>query len=240
MNPGERTRFKLQAGAVALATVLTASYASPSSTSEPQVDSRAFVRETMRTSEERGRLTYVWWIPEELWVSIIDQPTPLPDDQLGAFVELLHPYTIVAAGVVLPGSKGKMTFVDRNTLRQAVVLVDSSGRKYGPLPDDKVPPAALHLPDMFRVALTAIVGDMGQNIHFLFFPALAVSGARIADPYVQGEFSVRIGDDEFKWKTPLNALLPPKFCPKDGEEFPGSWSYCPWHGFKLTGTKPEE
>ena len=233
MSYPERAPVRRHALFVSLAILLATPCLGRASAQSRPPEREKLVEQTRRDSPRDTSLALVWWLPEELWEVVIQQPTPLPEDQLAAFLGILRPYTIVAAADGHIGPLGGGNFVDEQTLRRSIVLVDASGREYGPLPDEKISPDARNLPALLGVPLAAMHGELGKNIHFFFFPAKAVSGARIADAKAEGHFSVRIRDEEFAWDLPLDAFRSPKFCPKDGKELPGSWSYCPWHGLKL-------
>jgi len=131
-----------------------------------------------------------------------------------------------------------VTFVSEQTLRDSVVLVDGAGNEYRSLPPLDVGPDARNLLAMLQPMLANMMGPMGQNLHFLVFPGLDDAGRRIADASAEGQFAVRVGDEEFRWRLPLGSLLPPKFCPVDGERLNGAWKFCPWHGVELQKQKP--
>jgi hypothetical protein len=78
-----------------------------------------------------------------------------------------------------------------------------------------------------------MLGAMGQGMHLFFFPARATDGSSLADATKEGDFSVRLGEESFKWHLPLGSLLPVKVCPEDGERMSGAWKFCPWHGRAL-------
>ena len=101
------------------------------------------------------------------------------------------------------------------------------------------------LPEILQAFFRKQLGEMGQNMNILFFPAKTRDGAPLADPQGNGSlFAVIrkvVGVDErvFEWKLPLTSLSPPKFCPVGGEKVEASWIFCPWHGNRLIPAAPQ-
>jgi len=86
---------------------------------------------------------------------------------------------------------------------------------------------------MIKPVIANTLGPLGQNMHFLLFPAKDKNGQNIAEAKKEGAFSVKLGEREFKWRLPLGSLLPPKICPKCGEKLSGAYNYCPYDGTPL-------
>jgi hypothetical protein len=80
---------------------------------------------------------------------------------------------------------------------------------------------------------------MGENMHFLLFPATTSTGARIAAATDKGEFTVKLGEKTYDWHLPLDALLPAKSCIECKRACKGSWDFCPWCGNKLSQKRQE-
>jgi len=72
---------------------------------------------------------------------------------------------------------------------------------------------------------------MGENLQFYVFP-LFEENIKI-DPYKEGEVTVLVNDELFKYQLPLGSLLNKKKCTVDDELYTGSWKYCPFHGKEL-------
>jgi hypothetical protein len=74
---------------------------------------------------------------------------------------------------------------------------------------------------------------MGQNMHFILFPAKDNKGKAIADATKEGSFKVIVGSEEFNFHLPLGSVMSPKYDPKTGEKFPGNYKYNPFTGTEL-------
>ena len=87
---------------------------------------------------------------------------------------------------------------------------------------------------MIKPVMVNMLGPLGQNLHFILFPAKTSAGKRIAAAKEKGTFKIKLGSKNFKWRLPLDSLLPVKVCSGCKEECKGSWSFCPWCGKGLT------
>ena len=68
---------------------------------------------------------------------------------------------------------------------------------------------------------------------------VGVRGSHPAEVPKEGSLTVEVGTLAFSWRLPLSSLLPPKYCPVDGEKLNGAWRYCPWHGVDLQLDPPD-
>ncbi|MEY2530331.1 MAG: hypothetical protein QOI96_416, partial [Verrucomicrobiota bacterium] len=59
------------------------------------------------------------------------------------------------------------------------------------------------------------------------------NGSRLIDPMKPGSFTVKLNNEEFRWRLPLGSLLPAKLCPKCNDTFPGNYTFCPYDGTPL-------
>jgi hypothetical protein len=176
----------------------------------------------------------VWWIPEEFWTESFRQTPEVTASQREEFLRTIRPYTIVIVVDGTIGSFGGVTYRSEEEIRARTRLVDARKKSYAPLREDGLNADTRNMLEMTTPVLANALGPMGQNMHFLLFPAETDSGTRIANPTGKGEFSVRLGENEFKWRLPLDALLSARVCPSCKQECKGSWSYCPWCGTRLS------
>ena len=191
------------------------------------------LNETQKMSEKSGEMTLVWWVPEEYWrVSLAQDPT-VTETQVAQIIESLRPYTVFFAVSGTMGPFGGLTFKTEPELRAGVRLKDGGGNVYSPLPDDQMNPDARNFLSTMKPVFANTIGPMGQNMHFFLFSSQDAKGKPIARATQEGNFSLTLGREEFRWRLPLSSLLPPKICPTDGEKLSGAWKYCPWHGTQL-------
>lgn len=225
-----RRKILAIAGALAIASAFV-----PQTVAEPaqEIDFNRLMNETMQQTPAADRLTLVWWLPEEFWKWSVAQEGSLTEKATEEFLAVLRPYTLF---VVLDGTLGPMggaTFRDSEDLRKGVVLVDAAGGEYRPIAADGVSADARNLVTMMKPVLANMMGPMGENMTFFFFPGETKDSKPIARAATKGEFVLKVDDEAFAWRTPLGSVLKVKVCPVDGEEMNGAWTYCPWHGKKL-------
>lgn len=195
------------------------------------VDPAELVKETQKSDQKAGEMTLVWWIPEEFWKVSLEQNANLSADQIEDFLEMLRPYVIVT---VVKGKVGfSPSFESKEYATTNTKLLDEKGNKYSPLSDDEIDDKTKGLLGMLKPVLAGSLGPTGNNMHFLVFSAKGENGNQLIDAKRKGSFKVAVADKEFKWRLPLDSLLPAKECPQCKETCKGSWSFCPWCGTKL-------
>jgi hypothetical protein len=191
------------------------------------------IRDTQKHSETPNRLTMAWWLPEEFWSVSFRQNASLGKDEQESFLKTVRPYLIVAVVDGKIGAMGGSEFVGEEALRASVRVVDAKGRTFPPLSEDKLSGDVKVLVAAIQSMFENMLGAMGQGMHLFFFTAQAPDGTSLAEAAKEGGFTVKVGNESFKWRLPLECLIPAKICPEDGERMSGAWKYCPWHGKPL-------
>lgn len=191
------------------------------------------INETQQMSEAPDEMTLVWWVPTEFWEVSMVQDGTVPKEEIEDFVSVLKPYTVVFAVDGTMDNFGGISYVSEKKIRKSVNLVDSAGNRFAPLEKDDIEPGAVNLLSMLRPVIVNMLGPLGENMHFLVFPAKNEAGKEIAPATSEGRFAVELGSNTFNWRLPLGSLLDPKTCPKDGESMSGAWNFCPRHGSAL-------
>jgi hypothetical protein len=202
----------------------------------PPVDKTQLVSECQRTLNADGYIGLIWWIPNQFW-EIANAQNP----QGGKMVATaLAPYTVIAMAVGREHENGILPeWISEDDLRAHATIEDASGFDYPPLPSGSVSDEAQTVVGVMRPVFSKLLGSMGENIHFVFFPINGKDGQPLADPTKQGQFSVVLkdilgpGKHPYLYRLPLTALSPPRFCPVGGERVEADWIYCPWHGVRL-------
>jgi hypothetical protein len=229
-----------QAGVLAIIALL-----SSSSAVRGQEDLGAIVKETMKMVSNEHGLTLVWWFPQEYWQVMLarfaaeQHLTAEQAAQVAAVIKPLQAYTIIAV-VDASGKPGSFVYTPEPAVRAALRVVDREGHSYRPLAEADIAPETRRVLQRLQPILANVfteIGALGENIKLYFFPLNDLAGRRIADAKAEGSFTVELGKQLFKWRTPVGALLPPKRCPVDGEAVSGAWKFCPWHGVKLPDNK---
>jgi hypothetical protein len=188
------------------------------------------VRETQKVGRVPGKITMVWWLPEEFWSVSFRQSDQVSAEQQEAFLKAVRPYLLIAAVDGKLGPLGGSEFADKESLQASIQVLDKTGKSYVPLSEDELTDDVKNLSALLRSMFANMLGAMGRGLHLFFFPATTADGSAIAVATKEGTFSVVMGDQSFTWRLPIGSLLPAKVCPVDGERMTGAWKYCPWHG----------
>jgi len=201
-----------------------------------KIDLNELMNETQIMSDDPNRMAMVWWIPPEFWhASMGDDPTVSRSD-VDQIVDTLSDYTVIAAVDGNLGPFGGVTYRSESEVRESIQLHDVRGRTHRPLTDDQVNGDARNLLRMMKPAIANILGPMGENLHFYFFPANDEQHKPLIEVKQRGRFSVVLGAEQLQWRLPLGSVLPKHHCPKCRERLSGAFSFCPWDGSSLGAT----
>lgn len=200
---------------------------------EREVDINTLVQETQKLTQAADELTMVWWIPEEYWQVSFAQDSNMTAAQTEEFIKILRPYVLIVAVDGKVGAFGGVTYKSETVIRDSIQLIDNQGTHYRVLSDEKIDVDAKNFLSMMKPVFANMLGPMGQNMHFFLFQSKNEKGQNIAEAKKEGSFSVKLDEKLFKWRLPLDSLLPPKTCPVCAEKMSGAWRYCPWDGARL-------
>ncbi len=204
---------------------------------DQKIDATELIRDTQKSSNAGGGIDMAWWIPDEFWkVSLANRPNSTPEQQ-EMLLKVVHPYFIVGIISGKSGLFGAITFRPGAEIRDLVQLKDNEGNIYKPLADDKIDASVPALLGLMKPVMARAMGPMGENLNFFVFEGTKKDGTRRYDPLKDGGFEIDFGERVFKWKLPLNSLLPKQKCPVCGEILSGTYKYCPYDGTKLAGNK---
>jgi hypothetical protein len=200
---------------------------------EHKISMPDLVRDTQQQSKDSEGTTIVWWMPQEIWQSGLSSDGKLSPAQVEHVLSILRPYLMVAVVGAKAGPSGIPTFLPEELLRSRIRIVDSNGRSYLPLADDKLSADLKHLLTIMKPLFANFLGPMGENLRIFLFPARDADGREIASAPSSRSFDVQLGERRYHWRLPIGSVLPPKACPEDGELLNGAWTFCPWHGTRL-------
>jgi len=237
MNMRRGSRGRMLSGAVMTAGFLALSWAATGLAEEHKVELPALVQQTQKMSQAADEISLVWWIPEEFWKASAAQNPKGGEGQAEDILKVVHPYTVL---VVVDGKMGPFAaaaYRSEADIRSELQVKDGEGTLYRPLGEDKLDGDVKNFMAMMKPVFVNMLGPMGENMHFFVFPAEGKGGRKIAEAAKEGKFSVLLGEREFKWRLPLDALVPPKTCPTCGEKVSGAFKFCPWDGAKLPEAK---
>jgi hypothetical protein len=226
-------RWKVPAACLFLGALLAAPARAHAGTDQGGPSVSDLLKETQRSSSAQGKLSLVWWLPEEFWTLSWQKSADMTQERQDAFLKAVRPYLLIAVAEGKLGAIGGAEFLDKDALQASLKVIDSAGKTYAPLPDDQISGDVKNLSALLKSMFGNILGVMGQGLHLFCFPATSAAGIPLADGTKEGEFTVAIGEQSFKWRLPLSTLIPQKVCPVDGEKMSGAWKYCPFHGKPL-------
>ncbi len=195
-----------------------------------EIDIASLIQELQRMSPKHDELGMVFWMPEEFWRVSFAQDPAVTSAEADEFHAVMKPYILLAVVDGTIGTFGAVTYKSGEWVRANTRVVDAQGNTYTPLADHAIDGSAHIFLQMMKPAIAHMLGPLGENLHFLLFPAQAETGERIAPALNTGEFSVILGDMTYRWRLPLDALLPTTACTGCGETCKGSWHFCPWCG----------
>lgn len=202
-------------------------------TQAADIDFMRLVQDTQLMSKESNEMLFVWWLPEEYWKVSLSQHKGVTSKQIEDFLKVIRPYTIIVVTYCTIGTFGGITYKSEEWIRENTRLIDNTGTTYTPITTDEIDADANYFLQLIKPFLIDAIGLMGENMHFLLFPAKTANGTPIADATKRGNLKIKMGNKEFQWRLPLESLLPMKICPKCKQECKGSWIFCPWCGKKL-------
>jgi len=204
---------------------------------ETKIELNALISETQKSSDKPNAMSLIWWIPEEFWLASAAQDPSFTEAQVKEILKTLQSYTIIGVVDGKIGTFGGVTYTSEAYIRSNIVLVGTDGMRYSPISDQMISADAKNLISMLKPVISNMLGEMGANFHFFLFPAQNKQGQKIAKANEHGILRVLLANEEYRWRLPLSALLPPVFCSKCGEKCSGGWEYCPWCGTKLIKIK---
>jgi hypothetical protein len=197
------------------------------------VDLQRLVDETQEIDQRDDLFRMVWWIPTEFWkASFADDPdmTQAQKDELYKVVDEYIVLCVVDAQMtalasVIPTAREEL-------VSQLAVAIDQE-YQMAPLSDSDIASDTRNLLAMMEPLLANMLGQFGEGMEFFCFKGVDSNGEKLLNPRERGEFSVKLGDSIYKWRLPLGSLLPSRYDPETGEEFPGNYIYSPFTGKKL-------
>jgi hypothetical protein len=196
------------------------------------------IRETQQfTKDGPQHLILVWWLPTEFWNRSAEKNPNVTPEIHEQLLSVVRQYTILAVLDARLSPLGTMKGVNEDEIAQSITIKSGSTVMH-PLARSEWSSELAALLQIMKPLLSNMLGQMGQNTHFVVFDGNAPDGNRFADPTRPGRFTVTLGGSTFDWKLPLGAVLPVKFDPDTGDRFPGNYRYNPFSGKELSATRP--
>ncbi len=200
-----------------------------------QVDLGRLISDTQRSRQEGGRLTLVWWIPNEYWAESNRGDPNVSAQQVKQLLSVVERYVLVAVidGEISP--LGGVRARSYDEIAKGIQLIAPGGARFPPLGLDQLSPDMRTFLQVMKPLLANMLGQMGKGLEFVAFDGRRPDGARLIDPRREERFTVAYNGFNYDWRLPLGSLLTPLRDPKTGETFPGSYRFNPYTGDRLPG-----
>lgn len=193
------------------------------------------IKETQLHSVEGKKHQLVWWMPSAFWAAAA--PSTSDRKQIDEIVAIMDNYTILAVIDGTTSGMATINFTPEEKIRQTTQIYDENSHPYTPIPPNELQMEVKLMFDIMKPVITNMMGQLGQNIQFLAFPAKTKDNLKIVNTGGSGRFHVRMGEKDFFYKLPLASLSPDMICKVDGESFPSNFKFCPFHGSTLAPHK---
>ena len=184
-------------------------------------------------------MNLIWVIPIEFWKAAFEQDPSMTAQQRAQIIGALEEFVIFGIVQADISDVGAFDFYSNAEVSGGLKMsyTDTEGNSRAIKLADEVPSDAQQLLGAMKPILTAAMGNMGQNFHFMVVEDNDGTGKRAWDPYAFGDTTVELktrGGAELKAKLegPVDALFVPRKCP-NGKDAHVSWKFCPWTGEKL-------
>ncbi len=209
----------------------------PAGAQDQKLDIMEIARETQKFSTEGGELNIVWWLPQEFWSTSIAANTNVKPAQIQLLTKFVHPYLIVGVVSGKIATFGPPVYRTESEIRNLIKLKDSDGTTYAPIENNQLAASVPTIESLMRPSMAKMLGPLGENMNFFVFPGSRRDGSEVCDASQRGVCEVDLGDHAFKWKLPLESVLPKQKCPVCGEILSGAYKYCPYDGTALSKNK---
>ncbi len=208
------------------------------------VDIDALTRETQFSAPcGADHMNLIWAIPVEFWKVVFEQDPSMTDSQRVELIAALQKFVVFGVVQANIAETGAFDFYSRAEIAGALnmAVTDADGKSRVIVKSESVPADAQQLLDAIKPILTAAMGPLGQNLHFIVVKdegGVSESDAgRAWDPYAFGELTMNLKTRNgaalsAKLAGPVDALFVPRKCP-NGNSAHVTWKFCPWTGVEL-------
>jgi hypothetical protein len=200
---------------------------------KPQEKLHAIVRDTQKEGSRAGRVTIVWWLVPEFWRTSLAANGSLPADKIEEMVRSIQDVNIFAIIDGKVGVFGAANFLSPEEIQKTLSVTDTHNQSVAAVPESKQSKSTKAMISVMKPVFANMLGDFGKGISFFVFEGTDKSGSRRLDPTKPGSFTVKLNEEDFRWRLPLGSLLPDKICPKCHEQFRGDYAFCPFDATPL-------
>ena len=203
------------------------------SNAQEGIDLMALQQCTMINHTDGNGVRIGWWMTDYYWEYVMESNASFDPASKRDILNIMGEYNLFAVVVGKRDYEEVLRYPSTDGLRNTMILYGQDSAEYYPLEEEDLSEDLQFILDIFRPVFSKILGEFGENLHIFVFPKTNDKGELIADPLGSTDIKLTVVGEEFDWNIPLDALLPEKKCPEDGELHNGSWNYCPFHGNEL-------
>ena len=205
------------------------------------IDTDAMTGETQFSAPcGSDHMNLIWAIPIEFWKASFALDATMTEQQRSEVIGSLEKFAIFGVVQADIAETGAFDFYREEELIAALKMAftDSDGNTHIISRAESIPDQTQHLLDAIKPVLTAAMGPLGQNFHFIVIKdENGVRGGRAWDPYAFGELTINLKTRDgaplsAKLAGPIDALFVPRKCP-NGKNAHVTWKFCPWTGVEL-------
>jgi len=190
-------------------------------------------------------MNLIWAIPVEFWKVVFAQDPSMAESQRAEIIGALQEFVIFGVVQADITEAGAFDFYSEAEVSAAMTMAftDGDGNARAIEKSESVPDDAQLLLSSMKPVLTAAMGPLGQNFHFIVVKdkdGISDSNSeagRAWNPYAFGELTVNLKNRagaalSAKLEGPVDALFVPRKCP-NGKNAHITWKFCPWTGAEL-------
>ncbi len=182
---------------------------------------------------ENRNLNISMWLTDYLWEYSAKSAPQIDEAFLEDMLRIVKDYNIFGVVVGKLDVSEVIRYADEDAIRSTLVLLGQDSLEYQPIPEEEMSEELDFILRMMKPMYAQMMGQFGENMHFVVFPKRNSAGELIADPLVEKNITLHTSGVDFEWRLPMSALVPKKKCPEDGELVNGTWKFCPYHGNEL-------
>ncbi len=190
------------------------------------------IKETQQTRSTAEATKLVWWMPNEFFIQS-SQERGSSKKTLDETLALIGDYAIFAVIDTKIGNFGTITAKTQSEVAASTHLLLNGKTRIEALNEAEIPEGVQTMTAILKPMFANMMGSLGKSFQFVIFKNRQDDGSLLIDASKTGSFTFMLSGDAFAWRLPLGSLLPVRFDPKTGEEFPGNYNFSPFSGDKL-------
>lgn len=134
-----------------------------------QVNINELTEETQKTNNDNDEIIIVWWIPATFWHASLNDPNVTEDAKM-QIVEAFDEYTVMVITKGNTSVAGNVDYKSKSEIVENISITDYEGNTFKPISPDDISLTVTYFVAIMKPVFTNMLGPMGENLHFIFFP----------------------------------------------------------------------